>query len=268
MDKEMRDGWPVDSGKALTTAAYRNTYANGFLPADGAEGTVIHPTGVFFGFEGSPNMNDPTDIEVNGEKTVNLDSYWNKIDLFQQLDAGLTQMTMTIRRTAFSPTSLDVKARVAVGNLVLLSFNAEDNKNQWTSCVFDNPAFTPDHFSKTGVLELPYSQPEGPKNHGGHAMVIVGYDDGGCAKFDGAGAFKAHNSWGEDWGDHGFWYLPYSMVDGVQCVLAGGNDRHRSKVEKESEGWILRNPSVPRKEGITGLWSVGLRRTKENQNGA
>lgn len=48
------EGWPGDCGswaftnfQALTTAAYRNSHANGFLPSDGAEGTVIHPTGVF-----------------------------------------------------------------------------------------------------------------------------------------------------------------------------------------------------------------------------
>lgn len=71
--------------------------------------------------------------------------------------------------------------------------------------------------SRTGVLELPYAK--GAKAEpAGDAMIIVGYDDAGYGKYDGAGAFKVRNSWGKTWGDEGFWNLPYSIVDGV----AGG----------------------------------------------
>ncbi len=41
---------------------------------------------------------------------------------------------------------------------------------------------------------------------GGHAMVIVGYDDD-------LGAFRVLNSWGEDWGDRGFFWLSYDYFD-------------------------------------------------------
>ncbi len=37
---------------------------------------------------------------------------------------------------------------------------------------------------------------------GGHAMVVVGYDDR-------RGAFKLFNSWSEKWGDHGFGWVDY-----------------------------------------------------------
>ena len=40
---------------------------------------------------------------------------------------------------------------------------------------------------------------------GGHAVTLVGYDDD---KY--GGAFKVINSWGQDWGDEGFFWLPYS----------------------------------------------------------
>lgn len=46
---------------------------------------------------------------------------------------------------------------------------------------------------------------EGEGTEGGHAMTIVGYDDtlyGGC--------FTVVNSWGNDWGNEGFFYLRYS----------------------------------------------------------
>jgi len=45
---------------------------------------------------------------------------------------------------------------------------------------------------------------------GGHAVTIVGYDDD---KF--GGAFRIINSYGINWGDDGYFYLPYSKVSDV-----------------------------------------------------
>lgn len=91
-----------------------------------------------------------------------------------------------------------------------VAFDTVDSKHQWAAG---------SHLSMTGVLELPYTQSEEPG--GGHCMVVVGYDDAGYGKYDGAGAFKVRNSWGQDWGDHGSWYLPYSTVDGVAGAPEG-----------------------------------------------
>lgn len=41
---------------------------------------------------------------------------------------------------------------------------------------------------------------------GGHAVMAVGYDD---AK----GYFTVRNSWGLDWGDHGYFYMPYAYLE-------------------------------------------------------
>ncbi|MCA0366234.1 MAG: C1 family peptidase [Bacteroidetes bacterium] len=46
------------------------------------------------------------------------------------------------------------------------------------------------------------------QNLGGHAMIIVGYDD---AK----NAFKIQNSWGNSWGDHGYGWLDYDYYHQV-----------------------------------------------------
>lgn len=43
---------------------------------------------------------------------------------------------------------------------------------------------------------------------GNHAMCIVGFDD----KKEG-GAFEVMNSWGTEWGDKGFFWLPYDMLE-------------------------------------------------------
>jgi hypothetical protein len=40
-----------------------------------------------------------------------------------------------------------------------------------------------------------------------HAVAIVGWDDDMC---DGVGAWIIKNSWSTDWGDEGFFYLPYN----------------------------------------------------------
>lgn len=42
---------------------------------------------------------------------------------------------------------------------------------------------------------------------GGHAMCVVGYDD---YKTNQGGAFQIMNSWGEDWGKKGFFWIRYS----------------------------------------------------------
>lgn len=55
----------------------------------------------------------------------------------------------------------------------------------------------------SGIYEYAYGQQEG-----GHAVLIVGYDDD-------QQCFIVKNSWGTDWGENGFFRIAYSQVDGV-----------------------------------------------------
>lgn len=48
---------------------------------------------------------------------------------------------------------------------------------------------------------------------GGHAMVIVGYDDA-------RQAFKVQNSWGSGWGNKGFFWMAYSLLPYIQEAYA------------------------------------------------
>lgn len=63
-------------------------------------------------------------------------------------------------------------------------------------------SFESNNVSKTGIVPMP-----GPKESllGGHAITVVGYNDE-----------KEHlicaNSWGDGWGDHGYFYLPYTYI--------------------------------------------------------
>ncbi|NDB35608.1 MAG: DUF1036 domain-containing protein [Flavobacteriia bacterium] len=45
---------------------------------------------------------------------------------------------------------------------------------------------------------------------GGHAMVILGYDD-----YKAGGAFLVLNSWGSDWGNKGYFWIKYSDISKV-----------------------------------------------------
>lgn len=74
----------------------------------------------------------------------------------------------------------------------------------------------PVYSSVTTGPDIPY--PSGKdKLQGGHAVMLVGFDD--ARKFMSAngvtqaGAFIVRNSWGQEWGEHGYGYLPYAYVD-------------------------------------------------------
>jgi C1A family cysteine protease len=60
-----------------------------------------------------------------------------------------------------------------------------------------------------GMIPFPTS---GEKVIGGHAIVVVGYDDGVQCKNASKGALLIRNSWGTTWGQQGYGYLPYDYV--------------------------------------------------------
>lgn len=61
-----------------------------------------------------------------------------------------------------------------------------------------------------GNLDIPYPK-RGDTLEGGHAVLAVGYDDD--KKINGeTGAILIRNSWGTQWGDKGYGWLPYKYV--------------------------------------------------------
>lgn len=63
-------------------------------------------------------------------------------------------------------------------------------------------AFESDQVAQTGVLNLPEASEQ---QQGGHAVLIVGYDEA-------SQRFLVRNSWGTDWGQGGYFTMPYAYV--------------------------------------------------------
>jgi len=66
--------------------------------------------------------------------------------------------------------------------------------------VFDE--FESQQVAKTGVVPMPTAT---SNCQGGHAILVVGYDDS-------KHWWICRNSWGKDWGDNGYFYLPYHYL--------------------------------------------------------
>jgi len=64
------------------------------------------------------------------------------------------------------------------------------------------PAFEGTDVGQSGQVPMPSS---GETSSGGHALLIVGFDDD-------KQTFIVRNSWGASWGDQGYCYFPYAYV--------------------------------------------------------
>ena len=82
-----------------------------------------------------------------------------------------------------------LKKSLSLGNPFVFGFNVYEN-------------FETKEVEETGIMSLPT---DGDKILGGHAVLAVGYcDDKKC--------FIIRNSWGKDWGEGGYFYMPYNFI--------------------------------------------------------
>jgi len=69
-------------------------------------------------------------------------------------------------------------------------------------------SFETQEVAETGVMPMPK---EGEELLGGHAVCAVGFDDN-------KRVFIVRNSWGDSWGDKGYFYMPYAFITNTsQC---------------------------------------------------
>jgi C1A family cysteine protease len=89
-----------------------------------------------------------------------------------------------------APDFLHVKDAIAAGYPVVIGFSVYSS--------FESP-----EVAATGNMPMPNVNTE--QALGGHAVCIVGYDDH-------KQHFIVRNSWGTSWGDKGYFYMPYGII--------------------------------------------------------
>ena len=72
-----------------------------------------------------------------------------------------------------------------------------------------------DEVKKTGIMPMPE---EDEDMLGGHAVMAAGYDND-------TRMFLVRNSWGKNWGDNGYFWMPYDYI---------------SKTKNCSDFWTIR----------------------------
>ena len=91
---------------------------------------------------------------------------------------------------------------------VIIGINIYDNSGLTIFERLTATNYTYSPLTATGALK------SGLTYLGGHANVIVGYDN--TKK-----AFRLENSWGTNWASAGYWYLPYSVFQSSTIAPAG-----------------------------------------------
>ncbi|HEX3997142.1 MAG TPA: C1 family peptidase [Pirellulales bacterium] len=127
--------------------------------------------------EGAPPETDwPYDISqftVEPAAQAYADGLQHKVTAYQRIPQNLTQM----------------KACLAAGFPFVFGFTVYDS-------------FESDEVAASGIVNMP-----GPTEQvvGGHAVMACGYSDA-------QGRFIVRNSWGEDWGQAGYFTMPYAYL--------------------------------------------------------
>lgn len=88
-------------------------------------------------------------------------------------------------------------------------------------------SFQSEAVAKTGFVPMPKP---GEENLGGHAVLLVGYDDS-------KKCFIVRNSWGANWGANGYFYLPYAYVTNPQ--LSGDFWTIINVIDRQLKGIIV-----------------------------
>ena len=85
-------------------------------------------------------------------------------------------------------------------------------------------------FMKSRQGRIPMPDIENEQFLGGHAMLCVGYSDQ-------SQVFVARNSWGSDWGDKGYCYIPYDYIANPQYCADCWTIRKVTDLDFSSDIW-------------------------------
>jgi C1A family cysteine protease len=150
------------------------------------EGTVYYDAGAYLrdGIKACYTYGAP----LESVWPYNISKWATKPSTAAYKDALNRRVTGYARCTNFTAVKNAIANRtpVVVGFIVYESFEYPANNN-------------------TGMMPYPNTATE--QVLGGHAVCIVGYND----SLNG-GSFICRNSWGTGWGDHGYFYMPYKVI--------------------------------------------------------
>ncbi len=108
----------------------------------------------------------------------------------------------------------DVKTALLNNKPVMMGFNVYDKRTSYPYFESLNTTnYTYNPLNSSGSLA------SGVRLLGGHAVPIVGFINDNSQP--GGGVFICQNSWGTPWGYHGYFYLPYSVIQNTQVVPSG-----------------------------------------------
>lgn len=201
LQNEMPPVWDQGDKNCCTaeaaTAAYQHRMKLENLPPFDASKLFLYYNERLL--EGDPDKDDGATVR---DSMVALQQYGNvPEDLFPFDDADVF--------TKPSPSDYATAAKRKV-----VSFKAVDqNETAIKTAIFShNPicfgilvydSFETDSVAQTGMVPMPNKQFD--RELGGHAVVIVGWNDS-------LRCFIVRNSWGENWGRDGYFFLPYDYV--------------------------------------------------------
>jgi hypothetical protein len=109
-----------------------------------------------------------------------------------RLDKALTYYSLD---AASQPRRDLIRAAIHEGYPVIFGFSVYDSLET-------------QEVANTGIVPMPAPT---DKQLGGHCVFICGYDDT-------TQRYQCANSWSENWGNHGYFYLPYAYVENPQLA--------------------------------------------------
>jgi C1A family cysteine protease len=121
-----------------------------------------------------PYVDQGKQFMVKPTKNVWTDGYWHSIKVGLSVTQDLNQ----------------IKTRLAQGYPIIFGF-----------VVYES--FESEQVAKTGIMSMPQN---GEQEVGGHAVMAVGYDDK-------TKMIKVRNSWGSNWGQSGYFQMPYGYIN-------------------------------------------------------
>lgn len=212
-----------NQGPTQTCAAWASVYGAATI-SYAKKNNIQHPTSQSFAPGFTYRLTKPDDLDcqsgVTGDEFLNLIESLSKIGMVRKQDFQDT-----------CPSSVSDGIRVQAETFRIQGchrlFNYDDSSELKMDQVKlalskDYPVIigmkVPQSFQQ--LTKPLWEFPPNASGLGGHAMCVVGYDD---EKYD--GAFQILNSWGENWGEKGFFWVKYSDFGQYTPIAFQLNDK-------------------------------------------